>query len=154
MRVVIQRVSMAKVEVDNTTVGQISKGLLILLGITHDDSDTDIDYIIKKSIQLRIFNDVRGIMNLSVQDIMGEILVVSQFTLYADIQKGNRPSYIEAAKPSEAETIYHSFIAKLTKSYGYKIATGIFGADMKITILNDGPITICIDSRSKQKCPK
>jgi D-tyrosyl-tRNA(Tyr) deacylase len=148
MRAVIQRVSSADVKVNQQIVGAINHGLLVLLGITHTDTEKDMDYLIKKILQLRIFNDEHGVMNLSVQDIIGELLIVSQFTLYADTKKGNRPSYQDAAKPEHAKALYEQFIIKIKQYYNGKIATGIFGADMKVQILNDGPVTITIDTNN------
>jgi D-tyrosyl-tRNA(Tyr) deacylase len=148
MRAVIQRVSSADVKVNQQIVGAINHGLLVLLGITHTDTEKDMDYLIKKILQLRIFNDEHGVMNLSVQDIIGELLIVSQFTLYADTKKGNRPSYQDAAKPEHAKALYEQFIIKIKQYYNGKIATGIFGADMKVQLLNDGPVTITIDTNN------
>jgi len=149
MRMVIQRVLNAEVVVDNNSVSAIQNGLLVLLGITHDDNHNDIDYLLKKLINLRIFNDEAGKMNLSVSDIEGAILVVSQFTLYADTAKGNRPSYINAARPEKAQELYIQFCDTLKNHFTGEIQQGIFGADMKITLLNDGPVTIILDSRVK-----
>lgn len=150
MKIVIQRVSYSKVIVDNQVVGEINNGILVLIGIVNDDNFSDIDWIIKKIIQLRIFEDENNIMNLSVQDINGEILVVSQFTLHALTKKGNRPSYINAAKPEIAIPIYNEFIKQLEVQFGKKIEKGIFGADMKVYLVNDGPVTIIIDSKNKE----
>jgi len=150
MRVVIQRVSESKVDVDNITIGSISKGLLVLLGITHEDTQEDIDYILKKIIQLRIFNDTDGKMNLSLEDVNGEVLVVSQFTLHAKTKKGNRPSYIDAAHPDIAIPIYEKFVSDLKSKIGQdKVATGEFGAMMQVSLVNAGPVTIIIDSKDK-----
>lgn len=149
MRMVIQRVSHAQVAVDGMTAGAINQGLLVLLGITHNDHHNDIDYLVKKLINLRIFNDEAGKMNLSVSDIGGAILVVSQFTLYADTTKGNRPSYIDAARQEKAQELYIQFCDTLKNHFTGDIQQGIFGADMKITLLNDGPVTIILDSRVK-----
>lgn len=149
MKAVIQRVSCAHVNVNEQIVGKISGGLLVLLGITHDDTDADIDYLIRKTTQMRIFNDENGVMNRSVIDISGQILIVSQFTLYADTRKGSRPSYIQAAKTEQARLLYETFIAKLREAFSGHIATGIFGADMKVSLVNDGPVTIIIDSSLK-----
>lgn len=150
MKVVIQRVAYSKVIIDNQVVGEINNGILVLIGIVNDDSFSDIDWIIKKIIQLRIFEDENNIMNLSVQDINGEILVVSQFTLHALTKKGNRPSYINAAKPEIAIPIYNEFIKQLEVQFCKKIEKGIFGADMKVHLINDGPVTIIIDSKNKE----
>jgi D-aminoacyl-tRNA deacylase len=146
MKVVIQRVSNAQVEVDKQVVGEIKTGLLLLLGIAPTDSIKDIEYLCKKIVQLRIFNDTNGQMNLSVQDVAGDILLISQFTLYANTLKGNRPSFIEAAKPDLAIPLYENFKLELEKNLTKPIQTGIFGADMQVTILNDGPVTITIES--------
>ncbi|MFM1852725.1 MAG: hypothetical protein RL164_42 [Bacteroidota bacterium] len=149
MRVVIQRVSEAAVKIDGTIVGEISKGLLILLGIAQEDTEQDALYLIQKLINLRIFSDADGKMNLSVQDCGGELLVVSQFTLYADTKKGNRPSYIRAARPEQAIPLYEFFLQELQKQFQGPIQTGQFGADMKVSLINDGPVTIIIDSRGE-----
>ncbi len=150
MKIVIQRVSQASVQVDNKIVSAIKHGLLILLGITEDDTKEDIEWLCKKIVNLRIFNDDHGIMNWSLKDIEGEVLVISQFTLMANTKKGNRPSYIKAAKPEIAIPIYQDFIETLKQTLGKKVGTGIFGADMKVTLLNDGPVTIIIDSKRKE----
>jgi D-tyrosyl-tRNA(Tyr) deacylase len=149
MRVVIQRVSEAAVKIDGTIVGEISKGLLVLLGIAQEDTQQDALYLIQKLINLRIFADADGKMNLSVQDCDGELLVVSQFTLYADTKKGNRPSYIRAARPELAIPLYEFFLRELQKQFQGSIQTGKFGADMKVSLINDGPVTIIIDSRGE-----
>jgi D-tyrosyl-tRNA(Tyr) deacylase len=149
MRAVIQRVNHASVEVNETIVGKIDSGLLVLLGIEHDDTKEDIDYLCAKIANLRIFNDEQGIMNVSVKDIDGEILVVSQFTLHASTKKGNRPSYIKAAHPNQAQPMYEDFINQLQQELSKPIQTGVFGADMKVSLLNDGPVTIIIDSKEK-----
>ncbi len=149
MRVVIQRVSEAAVKIDGTIVGEISKGLLVLLGIAQEDTQQDALYLIQKLINLRIFSDADGKMNLSVQDCGGELLVVSQFTLYADTKKGNRPSYIRAARPEHAISLYEFFLQELQKQFQGPIQTGQFGADMKVSLINDGPVTIIIDSRGE-----
>lgn len=149
MRAVIQRVSSAAVSVDNTICGEISAGLLILLGVASNDDEADLEWLLQKVPQLRIFSDAEGKMNLSVADVSGEILVVSQFTLYADCKKGNRPSYIRAARPEKAIPMYEKFCADLGKVSGCKIARGVFGADMKVSLLNDGPVTIVLDSRQR-----
>jgi len=150
MKAVIQRVSKASVTIDGKVVSAIKKGLLILLGITNDDSITDIEWLTRKIVNLRIFNDNDAIMNKSIIDIDGDIIVVSQFTLLASTKKGNRPSYIKAAKPDIAIPLYEQFILQLEKEFGKKISTGIFGADMKIELLNDGPVTILLDSLLKE----
>lgn len=146
MRSVIQRVTSASVCVDNETVGEISKGLLILLGVSDDDTDTDLKYIADKALNLRIFSDENDKMNLSVQDINGDILIVSQFTLYGDCRKGRRPSFDSAGAPEYANKMYEKFI-EYCSSFGLKIQHGIFGADMKVSLLNDGPVTIMLDSK-------
>ena len=150
MRVVIQRVISASVSIDGTCKSEIGRGLLILLGIEDADTDDDISWLCGKIIRLRIFNDAKGIMNLSVADIQGNVLVVSQFTLHASTRKGNRPSYIKAAKPEIAIPKYEKFIQQLTSELGKTIATGEFGADMQIGLINDGPVTITIDSKNKE----
>nr|WP_294860868.1 D-aminoacyl-tRNA deacylase [uncultured Fluviicola sp.] len=150
MRLVIQRVSHASVTVDNQIIGQIGVGLLVLLGIEHQDSEEDIDWLIQKTLQMRIFSDVEGKMNCSLQDIQGELLVVSQFTLHASTKKGNRPSFISAARPEQAIPLYESFIDKAQTALGRSVQTGIFGADMKVSLMNDGPVTIIIDSKNKE----
>lgn len=149
MRVVIQRVSEAAVKIDGTIVGEISKGLVVLLGIAQEDTEQDALYLIQKLINLRIFSDADGKMNLSVQDCGGELLIVSQFTLYADTKKGNRPSYIRAARPEHAIPLYEFFLQELQKQFQGPIQTGQFGADMKVSLINDGPVTIIIDSRGE-----
>lgn len=150
MRVVIQRVGKASVMVDEKVTGQIGQGLLVLLGIEYTDTDEDIQWLSGKIVNLRIFNDEEGVMNNSVIDVDGNILLVSQFTLHASTKKGNRPSYIRASKPDFAIPTYEKMIAQLEKDFGKKIQTGIFGADMKVELLNDGPVTIVIDSKSKE----
>lgn len=150
MRVVLQRVSSASVVVDDNKVADIQKGLLVFVGIEDADNQEDIDWLVGKIIKIRIFNDENDVMNCSVQDINGEIIVVSQFTLHAGTKKGNRPSYIKASKPDVAIPLYENFVATLEKEFGNKIQTGIFGADMKISLLNDGPVTIIIDSKNRE----
>jgi len=147
MRVVIQRVSHASVTIDGEIFSSIGKGLLILLGVEDPDSEKDIDYLVRKTANLRIFDDENGVMNRSVIDIDGEILCVSQFTLMADTRKGNRPSYIRASKHEHAIPMYELFVKKLTETTGKSIKTGVFAADMKVELLNDGPVTIFIDSK-------
>lgn len=147
MRAVVQRVAEASVSVDEKINGEIGKGLLVLLGITNDDTQEDIDYLVRKICGLRIFSDFNGKMNLSIQDIGGELLVVSQFTLYAQTKKGNRPSYIDAAKPEIAIALYEAFVSSLSRKRNKEIVTGIFGADMQVKLVNDGPVTIIIDSK-------
>ena len=149
MKTVIQRVSSASVTIDNKIVADIQKGLLVLVGIEDADAQEDINWLCLKIANLRIFGDENDVMNLSVKDIDGEIIVVSQFTLHALTKKGNRPSYIKAAKPEIAIPIYENFVQQLETELGKKIQTGFFGADMKILLLNDGPVTIIIDSKNK-----
>lgn len=150
MKAVIQRVTKASVTVDEKIISSIKNGLLILLGIADDDTITDIEWLSKKIVNLRIFNDKDAIMNKSIIDIEGNIIVVSQFTLMANTKKGNRPSYIKAAKPDVAIPLYEQFISQLEKELGKKVGSGIFGADMKIELLNNGPVTIIIDSLKRE----
>ncbi len=150
MRVVIQRVAFSKVEIEGKISGEIEKGLLVLLGIAHEDEEADMDWLIKKIIQLRIFTDDQGKMNLSVQDVGGGILVVSQFTLYASAKKGNRPSYIRSAHPDIAIPLYEQFLAKLKAAFSGPVQTGEFGANMQVSLLNDGPVTIVLDSKNQE----
>ena len=150
MRTVIQRVTNASVTVESKVVAEIQKGLLVFVGIEEADSQEDLDWLVTKITQLRIFNDENEVMNLSVQDIDGDVLVVSQFTLHAATKKGNRPSYIKAAKPDFAIPMYERFVKALEKKKKKKVPTGIFGADMKVLLLNDGPVTIQIDSKNKE----
>jgi D-aminoacyl-tRNA deacylase len=150
MKVVIQRVSEACVRVEETVTGSIKKGLLVLAGFEEADGDEDYSWMSGKITNLRIFNDENGVMNLSLAETGGEILVVSQFTLHASTKKGNRPSYIKAAKPEIAEIKYQTFLRQLEITSGQKIQAGIFGADMKVSLVNDGPVTIIIDSRNKE----
>ncbi len=149
MRIVIQRVSEASVTIEGVLKSSIQKGLLVLAGFETDDFQEDLDWIAKKIIQLRIFDDSQGVMNLSVNDVDGEILVVSQFTLHAKTKKGNRPSYINAAPPDKAIPIYHRFVETLAQNQGKAIQTGEFGAMMMVQLINDGPVTIIIDSKNK-----
>ena len=148
MKAVIQRVSEASVKVDDEIVGKISDGLLLLIGIDEEDEKTDADWLVQKILNLRIFGDEEGKLNLSVTDISGEILCISQFTLIADYKKGNRPSFIKAAKPDKAIPLFEYFKTEIAKS-GLKTESGIFGADMKVSLLNDGPVTIVMDSKTK-----
>ena len=148
MKAVIQRVSEANVKVDGTIVGEISNGLLLLVGIEEEDEKTDAEWLVQKIINLRIFGDQDGKLNLSVLDIAGDILCISQFTLIADYKKGNRPSFIKAAKPDKAIPLFDYFKTEIAKS-ALKIESGIFGADMKVSLLNDGPVTIVMDSKTK-----
>ncbi len=150
MRVLIQRVANASVTVEAKVVSEIQKGLLVFVWIEEADTQEDLDWLVTKITQLRIFNDENEVMNLSVQDIDGDVLVVSQFTLHAATKKGNRPSYIKAAKPDFAIPMYERFVKALESKLGKKVPTGIFGADMKVLLLNDGPVTIQIDSKNKE----
>ncbi len=150
MRVVLQRVASASVTVEDKIVGEIQKGIVVLVGIEKADSQEDIDWLVGKITQLRIFGDENGVMNLSVEEVNGDVLVVSQFTLHAATKKGNRPSYIKAARPEVAIPTYEKFVSSLEIKLGKKVATGIFGADMKVALLNDGPVTIIIDSKNKE----
>ena len=150
MRVVIQRVSRASVTIDNSIRGSINKGLLVLIGIEDADSNADVGWLSGKIVNLRVFNDDAGVMNLSLNDCGGGILLISQFTLHAATKKGNRPSYIKASKPSVAIPLYEAMITALEKDLGRTIATGEFGADMKVELVNDGPVTIIIDSKNKE----
>ena len=144
MKLVIQRVSHAKVEIDNKVNGSINKGFLVLLGVTHEDTEEVADYLCAKLCNLRVFEDENDKMNLSLKDINGELLIISQFTLYADCKKGNRPSFIHAAQPDKANKLYEYFINKC-KQEGFNVQTGIFGAEMKVSLLNDGPVTIILE---------
>jgi len=150
MRAVIQRVSSASVVVDDKTIAEIQNGLLILLGIAIDDTSADVDWLSRKIVNLRIFNDSQGKMNASILETNGDIIVVSQFTLHASTKKGNRPSYIKAAKPEFAIPLYAEFLKRMGQDLGKQIGCGEFGADMKVQLLNDGPVTICIDTKSKE----
>ena len=145
MRAVVQRVASSKVIVDESTIGEINKGLLILLGVTHEDTSKDVDYLLDKIVNLRIFEDENDKMNLSIKDVNGELLVVSQFTLYGDCRKGRKPNFTNAAKPDLATSLYEEFIDKAKKE-GIKVGTGKFGAHMMVDLVNDGPVTILIDS--------
>ena len=150
MKAVIQRVSKASVEINKNIVANINVGLLILVGIEDLDNQEDIVWLASKIINLRVFADENEVMNLSVKDINGEIIVVSQFTLHASTKKGNRPSYIKASKPEIAIPLYESFVSQLEIELGKKVQTGIFGADMKVSLINDGPVTIIIDSKNRE----
>ena len=149
MRIVIQKVKEASVSVENQVISAIKKGLLVLVGIENADTQEDIDYLVKKIVQLRVFGDENGVMNLSVKDVGGEIIVVSQFTLHANTKKGNRPSYIRAAKPDFSIPMYEKFVDAMESSLGKKVGTGEFGAKMDVALINDGPVTIIIDSKQK-----
>jgi len=150
MRVLIQRVSQAGVTIDGKLYGSIGAGLLVLVGIEDLDTNQDVEWLAQKILNLRVFNDEKGVMNKSVLDTNGEILLVSQFTLHASTKKGNRPSYIKASKPPVAIPLYESMISTLERGLGKFIATGVFGADMKVDLINDGPVTIWIDSKVKE----
>lgn len=147
MRALIQRVTSAKVVIEGELSGAIEQGILVLLGITHEDTEADIDWLIRKITQLRIFTDDQGKMNLSVQDVQGGLLVISQFTLFADSKKGNRPSYTRSARPEVAIPLYEEFLDRLRQQFSGPVETGRFGADMKVSLLNDGPVTIMLDSK-------
>jgi len=150
MRAVIQRVTRASVTIDGKVHGQIADGLVVLVGIEDADTAEDIKWLSNKIINLRIFNDEHGVMNISLKDVDGNILLISQFTLHAFTKKGNRPSYIKASKPDVAIPIYEKLMRQLSNDVGKEIQTGIFGADMKVELLNDGPVTIVIDTKSKE----
>ena len=149
MRVVLQRCTCAEVRIDGQTVGHIGKGFMCLVGITEGDTTADADLLTKKVAQMRVFDDEQGKMNLALKDVGGAILSISQFTLYADCRKGNRPSYIEAAGHEKAVPLYEEFCSKLSAAIGRPVGTGEFGADMKVSLLNDGPVTICIDYKNR-----
>lgn len=150
MRVVVQRVSSARVDIQKEATTEIGSGLLVLLGVENSDNEEDIDWLVKKVTQLRIFNDENGVMNYSVIDTGGEAIVVSQFTLHANVKKGNRPSYIRAARPETAIPLYEKFVASLEKSMGKSVGTGIFGAHMEVSLVNDGPVTIILDTKNRE----
>ncbi|MEY4919493.1 MAG: hypothetical protein RLZZ431_675 [Bacteroidota bacterium] len=150
MKVVIQRVNEASVSIDGQVVGAIQKGLMVLLGIETADTMEDVDWLSNKIVQMRIFDDAEGVMNLSVKEVGGNILLVSQFTLHASTKKGNRPSYIAAAKHDISIPLYEAMIKKLTADMGAPIQTGVFGADMKVALINNGPVTIIVDSKNKE----
>ena len=150
MRILVQRTSEASVQIDGGKHGEISRGMLVLLGIESEDTKEDADWLIQKICGLRIFSDEEGKMNLSAQDVNGEFLVISQFTLHASTKKGNRPSYIKAARPEVAIPLYEYFIEELMVKSESKVATGVFGEDMKVSLINDGPVTIWIDSKKRE----
>ena len=150
MRAVIQRVSQSNVKVSGEVIGEIKGGLMVLISFVDEDKDTDLDWMTKKIVNLRIFNDDEGKMNRSIQDVDGDILLISQFTLHGSTKKGNRPSFIKAAKPDIANVMYEKFIKILEQSLGKKIQTGEFGGDMKVSLVNDGPTTIIIDSKDRE----
>ena len=150
MRVVIQRVTRASVTIKRETIASIGYGMVVLLGIEETDAMDDVEWLCGKIARLRVFPDTKGVMNCSVAEVNGEMLVVSQFTLHASTKRGNRPSYIRAARPEQAIPLYESMIAELSNALGKPVATGVFGADMKVSLLNDGPVTIWMDSRNKE----
>ena len=150
MRAVIQRVSRASVTVNSEVVSEINEGVLVLLGIEDTDTEEDIVWLSRKIINLRIFNDAEGVMNRSLMEVGGEALVVSQFTLHASTKKGNRPSYIKASKPNIAIPLYEEFVDRMESDLGKKVGVGVFGADMKVELLNDGPVTILIDTKKRE----
>ena len=150
MRVVVQRVSQSNVKVTGEVIGEIKEGLMVLVSFVDEDNDIDLEWMTKKIVNLRIFNDDEGKMNRSVQDVVGDILLISQFTLHGSTKKGNRPSFIKAAKPDFANVMYERFIKVLEQSLGKEIQTGEFGGDMKVSLVNDGPTTIIIDSKDKE----
>jgi D-tyrosyl-tRNA(Tyr) deacylase len=150
MRVVIQRVKQASVTIEGRTKSQIDAGLLVLLGIEEADTSEDIEWLCRKIVALRVFDDEQGVMNRSIQEANGEIIVVSQFTLFASTKKGNRPSYIRAARPERAIPLYEAFCKQLESLLGKPIGTGEFGANMQVSLVNDGPVTICIDTKNKE----
>lgn len=150
MRILIQRVRRASVTVEGKTVSQIGAGMLILVGISDEDTAEDIDWLVRKSVGLRIFDDAQGVMNLDIRQVHGEILAVSQFTLMASTKRGNRPSYIRAAGEATALPLYHTFTEQLSQALGRPVATGVFGADMQVELVNDGPVTIWIDSHNRE----
>lgn len=150
MRVVVQRVNEASVTINNEIVSKIEKGLLVLVGVEDEDTQEDINWLCQKITQLRIFDDENGVMNKSIKDINGDLIIVSQFTLHASTKKGNRPSYIKAAKPDIAIPLYESFVSTMEDNLGKSVGTGRFGADMKVQLINDGPVTIWIDSKNKE----
>ncbi|MEW9077426.1 D-aminoacyl-tRNA deacylase [Terrisporobacter glycolicus] len=148
MRAVVQKVSSSKVTVDEEVIGQINQGLMVLLGVTHDDTSKDVDYMVDKVTNLRIFEDTEGKMNLSLKDVEGEVLAVSQFTLYGDARRGRRPSFSDAARPEVANPLYEEFVEKV-KNQGINVGTGKFGAHMMVDLTNDGPVTILLESRKE-----
>lgn len=150
MRAVIQRVNEASVQIEGNIHNSIGPGLLVLVGIENSDNESDIEWLCNKIVNLRIFNDAADIMNLSVIDIQGELLIISQFTLFAMTKKGNRPSYVRASKPDIAIPLYEKFLASIKRTSGLPVKSGIFGADMKISLINNGPVTIIIDTKSKE----
>jgi D-aminoacyl-tRNA deacylase len=150
MKVVIQRVTKASVKIESEIAGRISAGLLVFVGIEETDGEEDISWLSRKITQLRVMSDANGVMNLSVMDVNGEIMIISQFTLHANTVKGNRPSYIKAARPETAKPLYKKFCDKVSSDLGKPVSTGVFGADMKIELINDGPVTILMDSKNRE----
>lgn len=150
MRIVIQRVSEASVKIDGKVHGSIGKGYLVLLGVCEEDTEEDVDWLVRKVVGLRVFDDENGVMNRSVMDTDGECLVVSQFTLFASYKKGNRPSWLRAARHEISIPLYELFCSRLSEGIGKPVATGEFGADMKVSLINDGPVTICMDTKNKE----
>ena len=150
MRIVIQRVSRASVTIEGTVKSAIEKGYLILIGVCEEDTMEDVDWLVRKVIGLRVFDDENGVMNRSIMDVDGNILVISQFTLFASYKKGNRPSWLRAAKHEVSIPLYNEFCTKLSEALGKEVGTGEFGADMKVELLNDGPVTICMDTKNKE----
>ena len=150
MRIVIQRVSHASVTIEGNVKSAIKKGYLILLGVCEEDTSEDVEWLVRKVIGLRVFEDDNGVMNRSIMDVNGEILVISQFTLFASYKKGNRPSWLRAAKHEVSIPLYNEFCTKLSEALGKEVGTGEFGADMKVELLNDGPVTICMDTKNKE----
>ena len=150
MRIVIQRVSRASVTIEATVKSAIEKGYLILIGVCEEDTEEDVEWLVRKVIGLRVFDDENGVMNRSIMDVDGNILVISQFTLFASYKKGNRPSWLRAARHEISVPLYESFCTKLSAALGKKVGTGEFGADMKVELLNDGPVTICMDTKNKE----
>lgn len=150
MRIVIQRVSRASVTIEGTVKSAIEKGYLILIGVCEEDTEEDVEWLVRKVIGLRVFDDENGVMNKSIMDVDGNILVISQFTLFASYKKGNRPSWLRAARHEISVPLYESFCTKLSAALGKKVGTGEFGADMKVELINDGPVTICMDTKNKE----
>ena len=150
MRIVIQRVSRASVTIEGTVKSAIEKGYLILIGVCEEDTEEDVEWLVRKVIGLRVFDDENAVMNRSIMDVDGNILVISQFTLFASYKKGNRPSWLRAARHEISVPLYESFCTKLSAALGKKVGTGEFGADMKVELLNDGPVTICMDTKNKE----
>ena len=150
MRTVIQRVQWARVTVNGTIVSSMGQGLLLLLGVEEADTEEDIHWLCRKVLGLRIFDDEEGVMNRSIMDVLGDIIVVSQFTLHASYKKGNRPSWIRAAGHEQAKSMYQDFVYELSQGLGKRVGTGVFGADMQVELVNDGPVTICMDTKNKE----